>query len=191
MKAAKHCPRAEAGFTLLELLISLSIFALIMVALTSGVHFAGRAWRAQEGRNVRQGDVQSVQSVLRQMIASGQEFQGNSADMKFVGKLPAALARGGLFDIELELNDGKLRLSWKPHFKGPSTRSDQHEAMLLDGIVTTDFSYYFESGNWLSATKGEPKPLQLIAIQAQLAGGRTWPPFVVAPMLTVPVKPKT
>ena len=57
--------RRESGFTLLELLISIAIFAMILVALTSGLHFAGRAWDQQQQRDVREGDVNAVQNVLR------------------------------------------------------------------------------------------------------------------------------
>ncbi len=188
MKAA-HC-QPDAGFTLLELLISLSIFALIMVALTEGVRFSGQAWRTQEASNVRQGDINAVQGVLRQMIVSGQEFNGRPEDLKFVGKLPAALARGGLFDIELALEDDKLVLFWAPHFKGPSAHSERNQTVILDGIVTTSFSYNFGSNGWQNATNGQSKQLQLIDIQAQLANGRTWPQFVVAPMVAAPAKLK-
>jgi general secretion pathway protein J len=191
MTAGTGKARGDAGFTLLELLIAITIFALIMVALTEGVHFSGRAWRSQESRNIQQGDVSAVQGVLRQMIASGQEFNGDAESLKFVGKLPAALARGGLFDIEIRSDDDGLALSWKPHFKGPTAHVQQNETRILDGVVTASFSYYFESQGWKHLTGSQTKPLQLVTIQARLANGRVWAPFVVAPVLAVPAKSKT
>ena len=186
MTAFKH--NGEAGFTLLELLVAVTTLGLIMVALAEGVHFSGRAWRSWERQSSQQGDVGAVQTVLRQMIVSGQDFKGQPGSLKFVGKVPAALARGGLFDIELRCDGDRLILSWKPHFDGPNSRSDQEEMGILDGIVTANFAYYFEG--WQPLTDGQTKPLQLVTLQARLANGRVWTPFVVAPVLAVPAKPK-
>jgi|GEM_PF-4329384 len=172
MTAAKRNASPEAGFTLLELLIAITILGLIMVALAQGVHFSGRAWRSWESRNGQQGDVDAVQTVLRQMIVSGQDFKGQPGTLKFVGRLPAALARGGLFDIALSCDGDRLVLSWKPHFDGPNRRPDQEETGILEGIVTANFAYYFDS--WQPLTDGQTKPLQLVTIQARLANGRVW-----------------
>src|SRR5438552_11372573 len=98
----------QAGFTLVELLVAITILSLILVALSGGVHFAGSAWRKQEELIGRQGDITAVQTVLRQLVASGRDFEGGSQDLKFVGQMPAALARGGLYDIELYPAGDKL-----------------------------------------------------------------------------------
>src|SRR5262245_55260887 len=99
MKAARR--PSEDGFTLLELLIAVTILSLILVALSGGVHFAGSAWRKQEDQISRQGDINALQGVLRQMLASGRGFEGGAQNLKFVGRMPEALERGGLYDIDL------------------------------------------------------------------------------------------
>ena len=85
---------AEHGFTLFELLIVVTILGLIVVAMTNGVRFAGRAWQAQERRSELQGDLDAVQNVLRQLITSATGFNGDGISLRFVGTLPDALARG-------------------------------------------------------------------------------------------------
>ncbi len=185
MTAPAASRNAQAGFTLLELLISITILSLILLALSGGVHFAGQAWRAQEQRSARQGDVNAVQTVLRQMIASGQGFRGNALQLKFTGKLPAALARGGLFDIALDAAGGALILSWEPHFKGPATRSGEGEAKLLDGLTSFAFGYYNPALGWQRAASDKTKRPLLIAMGGRLSGGQTWPPLTVAPILDV------
>lgn len=183
--------RRDSGFTLLEMLVSVTILSLIVVALTGGVHFAGNAWRAQELRNARQSDVNAVQSVLRQMLSSGKDFEGGSESLKFVGKLPAALARGGLFDIELYSDGTHLILSWRPHFKGPGKGVGSQQASLLDGIATLNFAYFMPDSGWQREASSKAKPLALISAQARMSNGRVWPPFVVTPATNVTAKPKT
>src|SRR5258708_39228865 len=90
--------RGDRGFTLLELLVVILILGLIVTALTGGVRFAGRAWATQERRIDRLDDVDAVQNVLRQLIASGYGFQGDASSMHFITTMPRALARGGLYD---------------------------------------------------------------------------------------------
>jgi general secretion pathway protein J len=185
--ASRH---QEAGFTLLELLIAITILALLLVALSGGVHFAGRAWRMQEERIGRQGDIHAVQSVLRQMLASGQDFEGGQGSLKFVGRMPAALARGGLFDIELYSRGDKLVLSWRPHFKGQSSDLQQNQTSLLDGVAGFDLAYYAAPQGWQRVANDKSKVMDMIAIKARLSNGRTWPPLLVAPAINVSSKPK-
>ncbi len=185
MSTAKR--RGEAGFTLLELLVAMTLLSLLLVALGGGVHFAGQAWRMQEERIGRQGDINAVQNVLRQMLASGQSFEGSAEDVKFVGRLPAALARGGLFDIELYRSGDRLLLSWRPHFKGVSAGLPHNEASLLEGVTGFDLAYYFVPQGWQRSAMDKTKPMDLVAVKLLLSGGRDWPPLAIAPAINAPV----
>jgi prepilin-type N-terminal cleavage/methylation domain-containing protein len=175
----------EGGFTLLELLISITIFALILVALTSGLHFAGRAWDQQQQRDVREGDVNAVQNVLRTMIASGHGFEGDRTSLKFVGSMPAALERGGLFDVQITQSGGRLVLSWQPHFKGFVSPPPPASTELLKGVVNLDVAYYNGDQGWQHQLDGKSKPPELIAIGLRFDDGRFWPPLVTAPVIKV------
>ena len=177
----------EAGFTLLELLVSITLLSLLLVALSSGVHFAGRAWRMQEDRIARQGDIQAVQNALRQMLTSGRSFEGGSESLRFVGTLPAALARGGLFDIELYRSGDRLLLSWRQHFKGVSAGLPHDEASLLDGVTDMDLSYYLKAQGWRHATTDKSKPVDIVAVKLLLTNGREWPILAIAPAINAPV----
>jgi general secretion pathway protein J len=181
----------EAGFTLLELLVAITVLSLLLVALSAGVHFAGRAWRLQEDRIGRQGDIHAVQNVLRTMLASGEGFKGEPGDLKFVGRLPEALARGGLFDIELFSDGEALLLSWHPHFKGESAGLPQNEAKLMDGVAGLELSYFLEGQGWQKLTSDKSKALEIIAIKARLSDGRVWPQLMIAPAINVSSKAKS
>lgn len=170
----------SAGFTLLELLVAVTVLSLLLVALSGGVHFAGRAWQAQEQRIDRQGDIQAVQNVLRQMLASGKNFRGDAQTLSFVGRMPAALERGGLFDIELSGGGGKLLLSWRPHLKNASGNPSRNQAVLLAGLSRFQMRYFLNQA-WAPGANDKNKAPSLIGIDAVLQGGGAWPALLIGP----------
>jgi prepilin-type N-terminal cleavage/methylation domain-containing protein len=182
MADTAHSSRGQSGFTLLELLIVITILGLILAALANGVRFAGQAWQAQERRSARQGDSDAVQNVLRELITSGTGFEGDGASLRFVSVLPAALARGGLYDVELRAAADRLVLAWQPHFKGPNHNTGITETELTRDVTGLDVSYYITPDGWQRTARDKTKPPELIRIALQTVG-HAWPPLVVAPMV--------
>ena len=183
MSGTKPGERADGGFTLLELLIVTAILGLMLVALTAGVRFAGQAWDTQQRRSDLSGDLDAVQNILRQLITSGRGFDGNEGSLRFVSALPLALARGGLYDVELRDSGGHLLFSWKPHFKGPAQTKAPTEIELIKGVTGFALSYYIPPDGWQRVSKSEMARPTLVRVNIQLGEGRAWPPLVVAPMI--------
>jgi general secretion pathway protein J len=183
MIATKTLGKADTGFTLLELLIVTTILGLILVALTSGVRFAGQAWQVQERRSARQGDLDAVQNMLRQLMVSATDFQGDATSLRFISVLPRALARGGLYDVELRTSGDRLLLAWKPHFKGPAAVTPPTETELIKGVTGSEFAYYVRPTGWQRVLKAETRRPVLVSVNLQVGEGRAWPPLVVAPMI--------
>jgi general secretion pathway protein J len=174
---------SESGFTLLELLVVVTILGLILVALSGGVRFAGQAWQAQETRAVRQGDLDAVQNVLRELISSGNGFQGTRGSLRFVARLPDALARGGLYDVELHAAGDRVLLSWRPHFKGSMQTAETADAELVKDVADLDIAYFSAAGGWQPAQQNKAKPPALIRVALRLNDGRSWTPLIIAPMV--------
>ncbi len=184
MKRHTTAWREEEGFTLLELMISIAILGLILVALTGGLQFAGRAWQSQERHSTRLGDINAVQTALRQMISTGFAFEGDNASLKFVGRLPAALQRGGLYDIQMSAEGDRLILLWRPHFKG-TANLEEHAAVLAEHLESVQLAYYSSPEGWKGSAKEKNKPPQLISVAVQAAGRLAWPTLVVAPSINI------
>lgn len=183
MSGTQPGERADSGFTLLELLIATTILGLLLVALTGGVRFAGQAWDTQQRRSDLSGDLDAVQNILRQLITSGSGFDGNEGSLRFVSALPLALARGGLYDVELRVSGGHLLFSWNPHFKGPAQMSAPAEIELINGVTDFALSYYVPPDGWQRVAKSEIAPPTLVRVNLRLGQARAWPPLVVAPMI--------
>ena len=179
MRRRRDRSRSQSGFTLLELLVAIAILGLIVVALTGGLRFAGQAWELQQRKGLRQGDLDSVQNALRNLIAQSHDFRGDAFAVQFVGTPPAALARGGLYDMQLSASGDRLVLSWRPHFTGPATNLPQNQAVLAEGMTAFKLDYFIAPAGWRMAVAKGGKP-GLVRIAAQFGDGRNWPPLLVA-----------
>jgi prepilin-type N-terminal cleavage/methylation domain-containing protein len=170
------------GFTLLEILIVLVIFGLIMVGLTSGLHFAGRAWTTQQRAIDRAEDTDAVRNTMREIIGSSRSLIGSAVALKVEAPLPRALGRAGVFDIEINAVNDQLVLTWQPHAKNVDP-NDEGRATLLDGVAGFTLSYFIpgdrDAGAWGSSI-ALPKRPELVRIDLDLGKDRVWSPLVVA-----------
>jgi len=143
--------RSEAGFTLVELLVALTLLGLISVVLFGGLRFGTRAWEASSVQAERLAKVQAVQALLRRRIAqalppgpeaarvAGPEegravFSGESDALLFLAVVPSRAGVGGIYAFDLVvIDDGagegegegggaRLELTWRLH------RADDDEA---------------------------------------------------------------
>ncbi|MEO7107059.1 MAG: prepilin-type N-terminal cleavage/methylation domain-containing protein [Rhodoferax sp.] len=201
----------QQGFTLLELLISLTLLSFILVLLFGGLKLAVRSWDSVQKQVDNLNSVRSVEGFLRSEMervypyrwkvptAQGFAFLGERHKLNFVAPLPSRIGVGGLYAVALELEESGQgrRLTWRQLPVVPSMTDfsalDQTKEMVLAGAelnaVDDIWLSYFgrESANavprWVDRWDSVTTMPLLIRIQVRFADGSEWPSFVVAPQL--------
>lgn len=152
---------AAAGFTLLELLVAMTVLGVLTGLLAGGLSFGTRVWERQRGRLEAATDLQIAQDVLRRTLTqatpiptAGDEadpepsFVGSETDVQFIGPPPAQSLAGGLFDYDIFVEGDPpgqhLVLHWKlrtpdgkPAKRRVTNAAPGPEEAMLDGRQTT------------------------------------------------------
>jgi general secretion pathway protein J len=165
-------PRSHPqGFTLVELLVGLTLMALVSVILFGGMRFGLRAWETGGGRAERAMGIEMVQSLLRRQLAQA-KAPGSSADQSpavqstpgqtkqdhtmpalvgrsdrvaFVAPAPGFDEAGGDFVFVLGGGDSghsSLILAWTPVRPATSPSGGESTARLVDDVATIELAYY-------------------------------------------------
>ncbi len=200
----------EAGFTLLELLISMTLLGLLMLVVLGGLRFGARAWERNEAHATATDDVRLAQALLRRELVriypfflldqahiqdQHVDFDGTADSMSFLAPSPDALAEAGRARITLTRaeRDGHLAMvfSARPEL---ASSTQPYSEILVEGLKSLDFSYFGSeqttgAPSWHDRWSKETHLPQLIRVHAVFAQGdaRSWPEFVVAPQISVDV----
>ncbi len=109
-----HAPaRRNGGFTLLELVIALTLLALMSSVLFGALGFAGRSWEGGEAKAEATASMRLTHGFLRAQL-EGQHplrmrkmpdfplvFAGSEDELKFAAALPARVSGGGIWYYRL------------------------------------------------------------------------------------------
>lgn len=165
----RHNPPScrSTGFTLFELLVALSLMALLTIALTGQVRFGLRAWETGASIADDMAELQTVQNFLRRQLTLAQPLREKADEEEddnsrrnrriFAGEargLRLAVAGAPRFGpapynlIELSWDqrsgEGRLHVDWRPHY--PITRNspkvEGRQRVLLSGVANVRFSYF-------------------------------------------------
>jgi general secretion pathway protein J len=200
--------RAEGGFTLLEILVAVTLLGLLMAALFGGVRLGVRAWEASETRLDADARLTAVQDFLRERLTeaylpetsvagveAGPGFQGEPDRLSFVTLMPEHLGAG--FDRMLlaltAASDGSdLSVEWWPAELGedPAAARDALRSRVLLAHVAELRLAYFGTPEpdrppaWSEVWSQPLLPL-LVRVQLRFADqdGRRWPDLIVRPMI--------
>lgn len=202
----------QGGFTLLELLIAITLLGLILVLLFGGLRLGVRSWDAAQASVDTMNTVRSVEGFLRGEMGrvypyrwrsgSGQRmaFLGERHSLSFVAPLPSRIGGGGLYvmSMTLEQNGDVKRIVWKQlpvsaRMQDFSALADAKEMELasaeLSNVEEVWLTYFGQESDsaeprWMDRWENDKRLPQLIRVQVKLKRGPEWPEFVVAPMLS-------
>ena len=201
--------RRESGFTLLELLVALSLVGLMSVAIFGGLRFGTRTWEAGSARSEQINEVVLTQSLMRrhliQLAAFDQVqqrsetapvFEGEGQFVRFLAPLALQVGLGGVYQFELAVEDGaegraRLVIRWRLYRpdRAPDEPFDPaDQRVLLDGLEDAEFRYFGavnrrDDPEWRELWPGQALLPSLIALEVAFPDGdrRRWPLFQVAP----------
>lgn len=197
----------HGGFTLLELLIALTLFAILMTALLGGLRFGTRVFEASTDRLEDSDRLSAVRSFLRQRLeevapvngaiegASDDQpvFVGEPTRLRLASTMPESLGQG-LFLLELSLQPnagddaGDLHLRWRPWPGAAEGGID--ERAILRNVAGLSMAYFAQAaddraGGWRDSWSEPGRLPELIRIDLTFVDGdrRRWQPLIVSPMI--------
>lgn len=186
---------AQAGFTLLEVLVSITVLGILLASLGAAVGFSARAWRAHGAALDRVGDLDAVDRILRELITDmepGDEVSGampitgQAHVLSFRTRLPDGVGAVPGRDVDVGLGvDAGHRLvlrSW-PLYRSLAGAPPVTETLLLPGVRKLDLEYWdAERGEWRTEwTAGELPGLVRVRITMLNNAPGNWPDIVAAP----------
>ncbi|PKH17678.1 general secretion pathway protein GspJ [Pseudomonas sp. 43NM1] len=186
--------RQQRGFTLLEVLVVISLLGLLLTLIGAALSGANRAMAKAERYSSRLDEVRSSENFLRRAIAQalplaagkpGQAqspmFQGDTQSLSFYAPLPATLG-GGVYRHQVSLADGRLQVTLE-RLQGEVLQPAREPQVLLQQVKSVQISYRGQSpsgaGRWLDHWPWPGLLPRAVRIDAQLAGAVVWPMQVI------------
>jgi general secretion pathway protein J len=194
---------SDAGFTLVEMLVSLSLLALAAVLMVEGLGSSQRLWAGEAARTARGETIEAAQTTLRARLERLRpvtlfdgsipyaDIDGSDRQLLFIAP-PADVERPSASRrYRLTLNgEGDLLLGAAPV---DADAGDVYtEQVLLRDVGGLDISYYGAdttgaAPSWRTEWMRRVTPPALIRIRLALKSGdrRFWPDLIVHPVASV------
>ena len=196
-----NCRNSSRGFTLIEVLIAMTLLSIMVAVLFGSMKICADSWQKGEDKISSVNETAVVYQFFQQHLTtakplwddfSGEEkqlsFQGHQQSLQFVSAFPASAKKSGLqlFSLKLQ-NDGEesfVKVSIKPFF--PATQDDEwslEEVDLLTRVNDFSISYYGidesqPEGYWQDEWTNRETMPKLVKIKIARDDGHFWPEMI-------------
>jgi general secretion pathway protein J len=212
-RACSHRLHHSEGFTLVELLVAITLIALLTVGLYQAFGIGTRAASTVSANIDRPAQIALAYDFMQRAVSAAEplpaagnsspgaiNFDGESEALSFVAVPPAYLAIGGFQLLHLGLEQGKngarLVVTWEGVARGPIAPQPTmfQPSVLIDQVRSVAFAYFGVPGpkqkpSWLDRWSERDALPQLIRMRLTLANGIQAPDLIVAPRLAAMAQP--
>lgn len=198
----------QPGFTLLEVLLGMSIMSVMMLLLFASLRICVQNWNAGEKKIAQVSQSAIIQNFLQSKLHATVpldgdfleepqfSFQGSQDQIQFVVAMPASAGRLGLQLFKMNLQpSGRgepgsyLQVEMQPFFPQEEGEEQGVEkpVIILRKIKSLKFAYFgFDNAaedsdsSWQNDWLEKENLPSLVSVDVELANGEVWPQLVVS-----------
>jgi len=194
----------DSGFTLLEMLVAITLLALLSVALVAGMRFGTRIWDKAETSDLDSNAVRAAEKRVASDLSriypkplvvnatdSMIDFTGGPQRMEFLST--ADRPDGQMTRVALSAANDDQGLAMELDARPELARSGGTQEVLLRHLRSIDFAYFGASGDektpaWHTSWQHEKSLPQLVRIRAETPHANvTWSELVVRPKIAADI----
>jgi general secretion pathway protein J len=156
----RAAPRPAGGFTLLELLVAVTVLGIVLLLALNGLRFGSRSWGLQQASAEQTAGTRVAREYLRRQLAltvphvvgeGARErlvFEGEEHSLRFVAAMSRGRHNGAryLFGLAPETTDTTTRLMLEYALLDPSAQRlralPAQRVVLIEDMETVEFSFF-------------------------------------------------
>lgn len=200
--------RRQSGFTLVEMIISLTVVSLLVTLVYGALRTGMRSWEASQEQAEKLNTMRIGWNVIHQALSAARQandplaedrrllFQGESERLRFIADMPSHLGLGGRYIIEIIPSEdaGQASLLFRRtllnEYEQAGAVAAQQKAVLSDQLQTLTFHYFgYKEGEteaaWHADWLEQNALPTLVRVKIEETAGERWP-VLVAQLLYSP-----